>query len=250
MLSARFAYTFVTSLIVVALVIVGFYALDQQRRSREREQRATALEAKLAGAQLDALRQQLQPHFLFNTLNAISALITSEPLAARRMMVRLGDMLRISLATAGRQTVPLADELEFLETYLDIQRMRFGDRLRVVMNVSVDALPVFVPSLLLQPLVENAIRHAVEPRITTSTVSVAAAMEGDCLRLVVEDDGPGFDVRSGRRDGLGLHATRTRLQQLYGTRHSFSATNGPVGGARVVIQLPINVVDAVPATWR
>jgi LytS/YehU family sensor histidine kinase len=165
--------------------------LDVYRRYREREVIASALEAQLARAQLSALRAQLHPHFLFNALNTISALIPRDPSAADRMIERLGELLRQSLEAEGAAEVPLEEELRFLDGYLEIERARFRDRLAVTTRVDRGTMRARVPSLILQPLVENAIRHGVAPRAAPGSVEIRAEHEDGVLRLVVKDDGPG-----------------------------------------------------------
>ncbi|HJU54580.1 MAG TPA: histidine kinase [Pyrinomonadaceae bacterium] len=221
--------------------IVGLsHALDYYRKYRERELRASQLETKLAQAQLDALRMQLHPHFLFNTLNSISVLMAEDVRAAQSMLARLSDLLRASLEKTGAHEVALHDELEFLESYLEIEQTRFQDRLTVRMEIDPAALDARVPNLILQPLVENAIRHGIAPRARAGVVLIRAARENGVVRLAVADDGVG--VGSARPEdlmkGIGLSNTRSRLEQLYGAAHRFEMRERDGGGLEVSIEIP------------
>ena len=226
-------------------VVAGVHAVDYYRRFLERERaaaayqlRASQLEGQLARAQLDALKMQLHPHFLFNTLNSISALIHEDPEAADVMVSRLSDFLRLVLENAGAQEVPLKDEVRFLDRYLDIQRTRFRERLRAEVSCDPETLDARVPNLLLQPLVENAIRHAVEPRAGGGAVRVRAVRAGSRLALEVRDDGPGLSCTRANGTGVGLANTRARLQRLYGADHDIHLENDPAGGLVLSISLP------------
>ncbi len=210
------------------------------RRYRDREQEAEQLARGLTEARLQALKMQLQPHFLFNTLNAISALIPDEAKPARRMIARLGDLLRGSLEHEATQEVTLREELAFLDPYLEIEQARLEDRLTVVMRIAPETLDARVPHLLLQPLVENAIRHGIAERIEPGKVEISASRgPGDRLQLEIRDDGRGLngDSASARR-GVGLTNIRSRLEQLYGGEHRFTLENQAVGGVLVGISLP------------
>ena len=206
---------------------------------RETRERARAQD-QLAEAQLHSLRLQLQPHFLFNTLNTIVALIGTEPRAAERMVAGLSELLRASLRLADEQEVPLARELDHLQLYVDIQQTRFGDRLDVDMDVDPAVRSALVPSLLLQPLVENAIRHGISPRAAGGHISVRASRDADELRLEVRDDGVGVATADGAppREGVGLGNTRERLRRLHGKRHRFAYESRPGSGFAVRIALP------------
>ena len=231
--------------VVVYFLIVGVcHVADLSRRSRERERRAAELEVQaarlregLAQAQLDALRAQLNPHFLFNTLNTISVLMSEDVVAANRMLLRLGDLLRTSLTTAATQEVELAQELEFVRGYLEIEQARLSDRLSVRLDIEPAALGARVPSLLLQPLVENAVRHGIAPRVGAGVIEIRAARRGDMLELSVRDDGPGLSSAP-LRDGIGLSATRSRLERLHGPRHRFDLRDADGGGLLVSVSLP------------
>jgi two-component system, LytTR family, sensor kinase len=214
----------------------------------ERE-RALRAEARAHEARLEALRYQLNPHFLFNALNAVSTLVVEGRNAeATRTLARLGDLLRATLERPAAGEVPLADELELLRRYVDVEQVRLGDRLTVSVDVAPDAWGARVPVLLLQPLVENAVRHAVAPReagghVTVTAVTAERAGGGRTLRLTVSDDGPG--LRGSPAAGVGLANARTRLAQLYGDAHRFVLGDAEGGGCRVEIELPF--VAAAPA---
>jgi len=229
--------------VVFYVLLIGVaHATLYYQRYRERERAAERLAAGLAVARLQALKMQLQPHFLFNTLHAISALIPADAQPARRMVARLGDLLRISLDHEETPEVTLRDELAFLEPYLEIEQARLGDRLTVAMDIDPDALDARVPHLMLQPLVENAVRHGISPRIEPGTVRISAARStSGVLEIEVRDDGPGVerDAHASARKGVGLSNIRTRLEQLYGNEHRFELRTHPEGGAVVRITLPL-----------
>jgi two-component system, LytTR family, sensor kinase len=212
------------------------------RRYREREQAAEQLARGLTEARLQALKMQLQPHFLFNTLNAISALIPAEAKPARRMLARLGDLLRTTLEHEATQEVTLREELAFLEPYLEIEQARLEDRLTVVMKIAPETLDARVPHLILQPLVENAVRHGIAARIEPGRVEISASRGPDdrFLQLEIRDDGGGVDRNHEDRPrrGVGLSNIRSRLEQLYGAEHRFKLENQVAGGVLVRISLP------------
>ena len=224
--------------LLVGIAHLGLYS----QRSREREQAAERLARGLTEARLQALKMQLQPHFLFNTLNAISALIPDDAKPARRMIARLGDLLRVTLEHEETQEVTLREELAFLEPYLEIEQARLEDRLTVVMKISPETLDARVPHLILQPLVENAIRHGIAARIEPGRVEISStrAPNDEWLHLEVRDDGRGVDrdhqVRT--RRGVGLTNIRSRLEQLYNGEHRFELENHAAGGVLVRITLP------------
>src|SRR5712692_1114217 len=204
--------------------------------------RAARLEMQLVQARLDALVGQLQPHFLFNTLHTISAFVLEDPKQANRMIARLSELLRQSFNTERGPLVTLEEELELLDHYVAIQEARFGDRLRVTFRVDPRAASAVVPTLLLQPLVENAIRHGAVPNGAVAEVSIAAVREGDSVHLEVRDNGPGI-VASNGRSGLGLTNTRARLVELYGASHRFDLTNAPSPGRGAVATIEIPFTD-------
>jgi len=214
------------------------------RISQERERRAAELEARLTSAKLQALRMQINPHFLFNTLNSIAALVYVNPRAADEMLGDLSELLRRSLDSMEEQEIPLAQELEFIGAYISIEQKRFGERLRVEQSVPDELMKALVPALILQPLVENAIRHGIEPRRGPGLVSIEAKQEDKHLHLIVRDDGrglPGADLNSSVRRGIGLANIQARLQGLYGQDQSFSFGRAEPQGCRVDIRLPFHL---------
>ncbi len=241
--SIRFSFVFNFHINVLTYwAILGFgYARQYYRKYRDRELQAAQLEAQLSQAQLQALRMQLQPHFLFNTLNAISSLLHKDVHAADRVLARLGDLLRYSLRNLGVQEVTLREELDFLQRYLEIEQIRFGDRLRVHMSIDPRALDLKVPNLILQPLVENAIRYAVTPRTNGGYIEISVNRENGSLRMVVSDDGPGLSngEEASVKEGVGLKNTRDRLQQLYGDEHRLKLSNKPTCGVEVSLIIPL-----------
>ncbi len=216
-------------------------------RTQEELARELATTREGVARALAALRAQLQPHFLFNTLHSVSALIHEDDEAADLMIARLSDFLRLVIEHAGEQEVALVQELEFLNRYLEIQQVRFQDRLRVSIAVDPAALDAMVPNLVLQPLVENAIRHAVEPRAEGGRVEVSAARHGENLRLTVRDHGPGLRQGSRTVPGVGISNTRARLEQLYGGNQTLEIANHPQGGALVTVKFPWRVGEAASA---
>ena len=213
--------------------------IESERAARARELREVQLQEQLSRAQLHTLRMQLQPHFLFNTLNSISALIDQDVRAAQRMLSRLSDFLRMTLASTAHKEVPLREELELLDRYVDVERVRFGDRLRITYDVTADAREALVPNLLLQPLVENAIRHGIQPSIDGGTVSVRAYRDDGSLVIEVVDDGVGIGAnREPKGTGVGLANTRERLRQLYGAAADMNVTPRHPSGTIVIQRIP------------
>ena len=230
-------FRFVNQLLVYFAVLAGGYAREYFLRDQERQREAIALHAQLADARLDALRAQINPHFLFNTLNAIAALVERDPAGVRRMIARLGDLLRYTIDSRGAETVPLREELDFLQGYIDIMEIRFQGRLRVEMKIDSDTLEVPVPSLVLQPIVENALEHGVSRAAGEGRIDIAAHRDGGGLVLTVRDNGPGVRVES---PGVGLTNTRARLTQLYGSAASLTLTSAPGGGAIATVVIPMH----------
>jgi two-component system, LytTR family, sensor kinase len=220
--------------------IVGLsHAVLYYRESRDRELRASQLETKLAEAQLKALQQQLHPHFLFNTLHAISALMHRDVEAADRTLMRLSDLLRLTLESIGQQEVTLKAELEFLTKYIQIEQTRFADRLIVRFDVQPETLDGLVPNLILQPLVENAIKHGVARKNGLGHIDITARRDGDKLWMEVRDDGAGLseDALTALQKGIGVSTTRARLQRLFGADYRFEFHRLPTGLA-VVVAVP------------
>ncbi len=219
-------------------------AFDYYHKYRERERQAAELRTQLAQAQLQVLRAQLHPHFLFNTLNTIAGLVrNNENKAAVDMLAGLSDLLRRALETSSEQEVALRDELEFIERYLAIQRMRFSDRLSVKTEIAPDALDARVPNFILQPLVENAIRHGLAARAAPGLLSLTAHRDNGQLQIIIYNDGPTLAEgwRMDSNAGIGLRNTRDRLEQLYGAKHQLEVRNQGTSGVVARIAIPYRV---------
>jgi two-component system LytT family sensor kinase len=246
----RYLMEYHAQIMAFGLVAAAVHAVEWMRSSREREReaadlalRASNLQAQLSEARLRALQGQLQPHFLFNTLNMISSLMYEDVPKADRMMVRLSTLLRMFLDTSGRASVPLRHEMEILEVYLDIMEARFGPRLHVAREMDPEVAEVQVPALLLQPLVENAIRYGAPEPNQVVEISVRAGRAGDCLRLEVSDNGPGMTGSESASDGMGLRSIRDRLAVLYGDAARLRLENLVPRGLRATIDLPMGTAD-------
>jgi two-component system, LytTR family, sensor kinase len=218
------------------VILLTVSAFAYVAKVRESEIRALQLEGQLAQAALESLRMRIHPHFLFNTLNAISVLIGKDPDAARKTIGTLSTLLRYSLETSGE--VPLRKELDVLGSYLNIEQTRFGDRLTVAMHIEPSTLDIMVPHFLLQPLVENAIKHGISRIQGPAHIAVSAFRENGTIHLEVRDNGIGLGDKREIRDGIGLQHTRARLAQLYGDRYRFAVTNGEERGVVVSVSLP------------
>jgi sensor histidine kinase YesM len=226
-----FRMSFGVILLTYSVLLAIFHALAHARRQRQ-------LELQLAHARLDQLTAQVHPHFVFNVLHGISSLIEEDPPAARRMIANLGDLLRSSSELDGAGEVALAVELEWARRYVDLQRLRFADRLTVSMDVPDGVSRALVPRFLLQPLIENSIRHGLDRRPEGLRVDVGAVVLDGTLRITVADDGPGFHD-NGTPAGIGLANLRARLQSLYGAGAELRAANRPEGGACVEVRVPV-----------
>jgi LytS/YehU family sensor histidine kinase len=226
---------------VYYFLIAGLgYTFAYYRKFRERELAASNLERALAQAHLETLSNQLNPHFLFNTLNAIGALARNDPEATKRMVTLLGGLLRRSLGSSTEpQEVPLRREIEFVRQYLEIEQILFSDRLRVEYDVPQGLLDVPVPNFLLQPIVENAVRHGIALRSGPGRIILNVSVAGDSLEVSVADDGVGLAAGTRLTEGKGLGLTRERLVGLYGEKASLRIDNRDGGGAIVVIKLPL-----------
>jgi len=240
------------NLAVYAVMVCAWHAWDYYRKFRERERQAIELAGRLAQAQLQALRMQLNPHFLFNTLNAVSSLMLKDVVAANKMISRLGDLLRLTLEKSDHQEVSLQQEMEFLRRYLEIEQIRFGDRLQLKIEFDASTLEAAVPNLILQPLVENAIRHAIEPQEACGQIELRSARDNGRLVLQVSDNGPGLMLKSPeaaeasgeRREKIGLNNTQERLRKLYGENHDFDLSGNVMGGVTARLSIPFRVVAA------
>ncbi len=223
--------------------IIGVdYAISYYKKFRERELRAAELERRLTTAQLEALKAQLQPHFLFNTLNMISAYMHSDVQAAEKMLTKLSDMLRLSLRQMQGQRITLKKEMELIRLYLEIQQARFRDRLEIRIDIDPSLLDALVPCLILQPLVENSIRHGVAPYSEHARVTISATRNNGSLEMRVADTGPGLPLNwtDNGENGIGLSNTRERLKQLYGDRQSFELRSRPSRGTEAIVRVPFS----------
>ena len=244
--SVSLVYLFHSNLITYWVVVGATCGYHYYVRYRRGELRAAQLSAQLAQAQLLALRAQFHPHFIFNTLNAISELVHRDPEEADRMIARLSDLLRVILEGVGVQRVPLVKEIEFLRRYLEIEQARFADRLTVRFQISADALHAYVPYLMMQPIVENAIRHGIARRAGVGVVEICAARDRDKLIVEVRDNGGGLsqDCRPDERKGTGISSTQQRLKKLFGDNFRFELRNGPAGGAVVTTVIPYTTIES------
>lgn len=232
------------SMLVYCLILGGWWAYHARQLHMAAELRIERMERNVTEARLNALRLQLDPHFLFNTLNTISAQVQDEPALARQMIETLGDLLRLSLDPKSRAEIALADELDFLDLYLSIQTIRFGDRLRVVRDIAPAVRQAAVPSLFLQPLVENAIRHGIARRAAGGTITIAAQCQDGTLIVTVSDDGVGMGPAL-PSEGLGLRLTRERLAGFHPEGSTdLKIANQPAGGVQVALRLPFRLMAA------
>lgn len=230
--------TFFFNALLYWVIISVTHTLRFYRRDKERELRTAELENRLTQARLQALQMQLNPHFLFNTLHAISSLMHKDVEAADRMLIRLSDLLRYALESTDEHEVSLRQELDFLHRYVEIEKTRFGDRLSVEQRIAPDALDALLPNLLLQPIVENAIQHGIEPHARPGRIVLSAARRGNSLEVHICDNGEGLPKNAPIHEGIGLSNSRARLQQLYGERAHFELSNAPDGGFAVTIAIP------------
>jgi len=239
---AYFAFGFYIDLIIALLIVIAMHALLYYQNFRASELAQSSLKTQLAEAQLKALKMQVHPHFLFNTLHSISSLVLEDPPKANSMIARLGDFLRLTLENSEQQLVTLKEETEFLRCYLDIEQVRFGDRLTISFELEPQTLSAQVPHLILQPVVENAVQHAIAPRATRGHINIEAKRLNSLLRVVVSDNGPGItsNAISPTKKCVGLTNVRNRLQQVYGPEFRFELTNGKNGGLTVVMEIPFH----------
>lgn len=223
-------------------IVLIAHAVSYYRRFRERELRAVQLEGQLAQAHLQSLKIQLQPHFLFNTMHSISALMMTDVQAADRMMTRLGDLLRMSLESAGTQITHLSREIEFLNCYLEIEKVRFAERLNVILDIAPETADAMVPHLLLQPLVDNAIKHGISKLTAGGEIRITVTAHDGELEIEITDNGPGLlnaDTSAAR--GVGLRITRERLESLYGQKQSLELLSPVAGGTVTRVCIPFRV---------
>jgi two-component system, LytTR family, sensor kinase len=237
------------SLIVLAIQAFIFY--QNYRAEEEQKLRVTEL---LARAELHALKMQIHPHFLFNTLHSISSLVLEDPPRANQMIARLGDFLRLTLEHSEQQFVTLKEEIEFARCYLEIEQERFSDRLHVEFEIEPRSLTARVPHLIMQPLVENAIQHAIAPRAAGGSVTISAKKSKDTIRLEISDSGDGIPTNndiSKNEPGVGLTNVRSRLKQLYGTNYKFELNNNRQSGLTAVLEIPfVSEIKESPVTIK
>lgn len=245
LLFERFINGIFGSLILYAGILIVSYAVDSKARLAEQQTQTARLNEQLSMAQLDALRKQIEPHFLFNTLNAISGLVRAgRDEDAVAMIAGLSDFLRHTLQSSTCQQVPLAEELQFAEKYLSIQKIRFADRLQLDVDVPPALYQAQVPSLILQPIVENAVKHGIAKRAQGGTIRITASRDQDKLTLTVSNDGPSLLPAQLSASGIGHTQVRTRLTSLYGDAFEFTMSNGKAGGVEVSVSLPYVVSAA------
>lgn len=231
------------NLLIYWVIVAVSFAFDYYCKYRERELSAAELQKQLAQARLQALQMQLNPHFLFNSLHSIAALMHENVERADGMIARLSDLLRAALDSSDTQEVSLRKELDLLERYLAIEQIRFGDRLKVDIDAPPDILEARVPNLILQPLVENAIQHGIEPRAKEGHIDLRAERSNGALVLEVSDNGPGLLSLQPIAEGVGLSNTQMRLRTLYGDAHSFELRQSPEGGLLVRLTIPFRTVS-------
>src|SRR5262245_33630735 len=238
----HFGYGFYIDLIIASLIVIGAHALLYYDDFRASELQQSSLKTQLAQAQLRALKMQVHPHFLFNTLHSISSLVLEDPKKANSMIARLGDFLRLTVESSEQQLVTLKEETEFLRCYLDIEQVRFGDRLTVAFELEPQTLSAQMPHLILQPVVENAIQHAIAPRAAQGHINIEAKRLDNLLRVAISDNGPGMssNAMAPEKKCVGLINVPTRLEQIYGPDFRLELINGENGGLTVVMEIPFH----------
>lgn len=242
-LASLFRY-FDYGIMIYWILLLFRQATEYYRQAQQQALQKSQLESQLNLAQLRALKMQLHPHFLFNTLNGISVLVRKDPDAACSMIARLADLLRMTLDNTGAQEVPLEQELKTLACYLEIEQMRFADRLSVSLDIPDETRGALVPNLVLQPIVENAILHGVAKQRGPSTIAIRSERRNGALVLRVEDTGPGLAAEEDVREGIGIGNTRSRLERLYGKDFTFVVENSARAGAVATITIPFHTAEA------
>jgi LytS/YehU family sensor histidine kinase len=212
--------------------------LERERETAKFALQTSQLETRLAQSQLNTLKMQLHPHFLFNTLNSISVLMRDDVKAANNMLVRLSELLRFALKSGDIQEIPLKDEIEFIRSYLEIEQIRFQERLTVDFKIEPETLDAKIPNLILQPIIENAIRHGIAPMAKAGKVSITSCLQNGFVELCVADNGAGISVSKIVSNGIGLKNTQERLERLYGKRHKFEIISDKNPGFSVKIVIP------------
>lgn len=236
--------TFPYNLLIYGVIVAISHALDYYRKYHERTVQTLELEKHLTEARLQALLHQLKPHFLFNTLNGIASLMHTDVDAADTMLVRLSELLRITMSHTGAPKTTLREEVAFLERYLDIEKIRFRNRLEVSILVDASVADAQVPSLILQPIVENAVKHGIEPNAKAGRIELRAGREGADLVVTVTDNGKGMPEGGPKRQGIGIANTKSRLSEIYGEAQKFELVNVPGGGLCVRVSLPFSTATA------
>ena len=239
----------IDSLMLYWTILIACFSIAYYQKYQQQELISSQLETQLAQAQLQALKMQLHPHFLFNTLHAISTLMDEDVKTARRMLVRLSELLRVTLENAGTQEVTLKKELEMLNRYLEIEQIRFQDRLKINLQIDPEALDARVPNLILQPIVENAIRHGIAPISRAGNIDIRAKRSNGKLRLQVQDDGIGISEQQMKTlvPGVGLSNTKNRLAQLYGEKQLLDLSNIENSGLLVSVEIPFHTEGEKPS---
>jgi sensor histidine kinase YesM len=232
-----------SDVVIFWMGFIVFRSVGYYQRYREREQMASQLQAQLVQARLQALQMQLNPHFLFNTLNSVSSLMRSDPDGADEMLERLSSLLRITLAKGQAQRIPLQEEMEVVQLYVSIQQLRFGDRVSHSVEVAPEAWDALVPSMILQPIVENAYVHGISRSLGKGTIAIKAFVEGDKLRISIRNAGcvPGSFGETLKREGVGIANVRARLELHYGSRQSFSIQETAPGDVTALCVLPLEI---------
>ncbi len=228
-----------TGLLIYGSIIFASQAFLRNKNYIEEQQKASSLQSQLVSSQLQALKMQLQPHFLFNTLNSISSLVLKNPLQAQTMIAKLGDFLRLTLDFNENQMVLLSEELRFLRSYLEIEQIRFSEKLQVVFNVEDEVMNAVVPHLALQPIVENSVKHGISQLNEGGKIEIIARRIVDRLQIQIKDNGPGKNV-STEKNQTGLSNIKARLKHLYGEKSSFEMSNGADKGIIVTITIPLS----------
>jgi two-component system LytT family sensor kinase len=239
----------VTDIAIFWLVFALFRSIGYYQRLREREQMASRLEGQLVQARLQALQMQLNPHFLFNTLNGVSSLMRSDPDLADEMLERLSSLLRITLAKGQAQKVRLQEEMDVVQLYVSIQQLRFGDRVKHSIEVAPEAWDALVPTMILQPIVENAYVHGISKSLTEGTITIKASIEGDTLCMSIRNTGcvPGSFKDGPKKQGVGIANVKARLQLHYGSRQGFTIQEVGPGDVTAEFQLPLEI-DKSPSS--
>ncbi len=245
-----FIRNWVVDLPMYCFLLSSIYVVDFYRRFQAEQLKSSELKAALATSQLNALKMQIHPHFLFNTLNSISALIHEDGQAADKMVARLGDFLRMTLENSGDREVSLKQEMDFVGRYLEIESVRFQDRLVVKMNIDPETLAARVPNLILQPIVENAIKHGISRQTNMGSLIISSKRHGDRLQIRVEDSGPGLQPSKGngrgsKTAGIGLANTRARLAHLYQENYRFEIKNAVPQGLIVTLEIPFETIKGL-----